>query len=243
MRFPPILSLCGLSLLLTLPVLADPSLHVVTTQPQTPLTQALADLAKQSGTAILTDNTVTASLPATTLQADNVGAMLTKLGTSVPGLSWRKVYLPKDAPLPTGQALSQEVRALQAITPLSLIVASPTDRLTFMHTFAADAAAPASMQAVYLVTDNAVPSTPAAPAAPPAAPAATPIEQTTNGMQTVADAFSKMTPAEQSQALPAMFQQFQRIMQTMDPAVRQQLNNQLQQQWQQGGNGQPGAGP
>ena len=56
-------------------------------------------------------------------------------------------------------------------------------------------------------------------------------DQTANSpaasMQNAAAAFSQMTPDQQRQALPLMFQQFRAMMQGMDPSVRAEMRQQF----------------
>jgi hypothetical protein len=242
MRFHPILALSSLCLALCAPLMADAPVHLALTAPQTSLSAALAGLATQTGTTILTDSTVANDqIGPVDFQAANVGALLTKLQTVAPGLTWHKVSLPVSDPLPTGEALSQEVRALEAITATGLVVASPTDVIDYTH-HTATAPATVGMQTVYLVTDEAVRAKEAKTAqAPTSADAGSSVDQAASGMKNVANIFGLMTPDQQKAALPLMFQQFQRIMQSMDPAVQAGLAQQFQQMRQNGqgfGNGQ-----
>ena len=107
------------------------------------------------------------------------------------------------------------------------------------------------MQVVYLVTNETVRTqreasqkttgTAAANLAPAALPAPMPdatgqnpvgqntVGQAVSGLQSASEMLGRMTPDEQRQALPLMFQQFTQMMQKIDPAVRRDLF----QQWQQ----------
>jgi hypothetical protein len=243
MKSLSVLSICTLCAVFAVPAIGDSTVRLTIPGAQTPVTTVLSNLAKVTDTTILTDNTVTGSVGPTALEAANVGAMLTKLESLDTGLSWRKVYLPQDAPLPSGETLSREVRSLETLPPTGLVVASPTESITVTHQTNAPAAPPAGMQAVYLVTDEQVRAQhQETAAAPPLSPQASPVTQAATGMQNVADTFGSMTADEQRQALPQMFQQFQRIMQSMDPSVRGDLG-QMFRQWQgQNGPQDQGAG-
>ena len=202
--------------------------HVVIGKPLTPITDVLASLAKQTGQTILADDTAVAPVNVADLQAPTLDAMLDGLKALDAGLTWHKVYLPANAPLPTGNGLSAQVRALQAITADSLVIADPGKAVSLSHVTAEDVATLSSRRLVYLVTDEAVRASRAAAKAAEDKPATvTPGTQVASGMQSAATAFSRMTPDEQRQALPFMFQQFQAIMQGMDPSVRAQLRQQF----------------
>ena len=144
------------------------------------------------------------------------------------GLTWQKVYLPKDAPLPSGNDLSAQVRALKSVAASGLVIADPAGIVAFSRKKPdTQAAVPADMRLVYLVTDEAVRAQRlAAKAAEPPRPRTQPGRPAAS-MQNAAAAFSQMTPDEQRQALPLMFQQFRAIMQSMDPSVRQGLRQQF----------------
>ena len=51
-------------------------------------------------------------------------------------------------------------------------------------------------------------------------------------MQGASEMLGRMTPDEQRQALPLMFQQFGQMMQKIDPTVRRELTMKWAQQWQ-----------
>ena len=244
---------------------AETPVHLATTQSNTPLTQALATLSKQAGIPLLTDDTVVGTLGATTLDKPTLEAMLTSLTSLTPGLTWQKVYLPQETPLPTGEALSRQILALKAVNLKTLkatqmvVTDAAQSTVTFRQSTETVATPPEGMQVVYLVTNESVrakrqqdakqketansaskeaadtqaagPEN-AAPAVPGATPQAAnlPVTQAVGGLQNTADVFGQMTPDQQRQALPLLFQQFQRMMRSIDPSVM----NDLRQQWMQG---------
>ena len=222
--------------------------------PAMPVTAALASLSRKAGVPILTDDTVEGALAAMSVNQPGLEPALDQLKTAVPGLSWQKVYLPKDLPLPKGNALSQQVQALKALSPASLAISdAATQSLVSLSRKKVDPAASlptAGMQIVYLVTNETVrtqrqasqkttdtvsnPAPAALPAPLPDATGQNPVGQNTvgqavSGLQGASEMLGRMTPDEQRQALPLMFQQFTQMMQKIDPSVRRELF----QQWQQ----------
>ena len=122
------------------------------------------------------------------------------------------------------------MRALQSVAADGLTVADAGGTVSFARQKAdAPSVQPAGKRLVYLVTDEAVRAQRAAQKAADAAPKAAADQAATPAasMQNAAAAFSRMTPDEQRQALPLMFQQFRAIMQSMDPSVRQGLRQQF----------------
>ncbi|MBV9852273.1 MAG: hypothetical protein JO250_21610 [Armatimonadetes bacterium] len=211
------------------------------TKPLTPISDVLAALARQTGQTILTDDTVVAPVGVADLSAPTLDAMLDSLKALDSGLTWQKVYLPKGIPLPTGNDLSAQVRTLKTVAASGLVIADTAATVSFSRK-KADAAPPADMRLVYLVTDEAVRAQRAAAKTEAAKPKpTTPVDQTASGMQSVASAFSQMTPDQQRQALPQMFQQFGSILQNMDPSLRAQMRQGIRA-WMRGGGSQGGNG-
>lgn len=211
---------------------AGAPLHLVVAGPATPITDVLFDLGKQANATIIADDTVKATLPAMTFDKPDLAQTLDAIVAASPGLSWQKVSLAADASLPDANTLSAQVRALKIVTESHLLVADPVARTTlrFARESTSSQAAPASgMQTVYLVTNESARAQ-AAPAADAAGTDKSPVALTVAGMQAAADQFGKLTPAEQGQAVPLMYLQFQRIYQSMDPNLRAALTNQMQQQ-------------
>ena len=131
--------------------------HVSISKPLTPITDVLASLAKQTGQTILTDDTAVAPVGIADLQAPTLDDMLDSLKSLDAGLTWHKVYLPKDAPLPTGNDLSAQVRALQAIAAIGLSSSrTPAEPSPSPARRPTPRPPPADMRLVYLVTDEAV---------------------------------------------------------------------------------------
>ena len=252
MRLPVSLLFCGFCITLSL---AAPRIHADTpgpvkisiTKPLTPVTDVLTALARQTNQIILPDDTAVAPLDVAELSAPTLDSALDDLKSLDAGLAWQKIYLPKDQPLPTGNDLSAQARALKAVAAAHLIIADPTGTVTFSRKKTdAPATPPDGMRLVYLVSDETVRAQRlAAKTAETAKPkdAGTPVSQTATGMQNVADTFSQMSPDQQRQALPLMFDQFRRIMQSMDPTVRDQMRQQFGgRRGATTGNGTPGNG-
>ena len=237
---------------------ADKAVQLSITAPSTPLPAVLALLSKQTGVSILADDTVQGTLGAMSVNQSGLEPALNQLKAAIPGLTWQKIYLPKDAPLPKGNALSRQVRDLKALTAATLTVTDPdTKSLLSLSQTKEDAAvsAPSGMQTVYLVTNEMVRArreaaqkaaemaqqATAAPTAPIVAPGLTPpmpiqggggnVAQAVSGLQGASEMLGQMTPDEQRQALPLMFQQFGQMMQKIDPAVRREMFQQWQQQF------------
>jgi hypothetical protein len=212
---------------------ASSPIHVIVGKPLTRVTDVLADISKQSGIPILADDTVVDTLGVTTIDKPNLEDMLRALVALAPGLSWQRVYLPQDGPLPDANILSAQVRTLKAITATGLVVQEPGDRggLTFSKEASLSPVAPDGMRLVYLVTNETVRAQREADArtAKRKAAAAAPVETAVNGLSSVADDFSQMSPDQQREAIPQMMQQMMRMIQSIDPGVRQEL----QQRWQQ----------
>ena len=74
---------------------------------------------------ILADDTVEGTLGAMSVNQPGLEPALDQLKSSVSGLAWQKVYLPKDAPLPKSNALSRQVRDLKALSPVPLTLLDP----------------------------------------------------------------------------------------------------------------------
>lgn len=125
-----------------------------------PMRTALEGLSKETGQAILCDQTVRSALGASHIVEPSLDAMLHYLKTQEVGLNYQEVYVPADKPLPTGDDLARMVAALLSVQAAGLVIpgsdSSPT--ITFTRT-STPAAAPAAasqpgMRAVYLVTDS-----------------------------------------------------------------------------------------
>jgi hypothetical protein len=219
--FIPVFGLC---LAFGSPLYAQP-VHVSITQPETAMTTVLAALAKESGAVILSDSTVTTPVGVADLHADSVPAMLDDLKSLDPAMSWQEVDLPATAPVPSADVLEQEVSALKSVQTSGLVLPDAGSIVSYTRTKAApNAPLSAGTQVIYLVTEK--------PQASSGQDAGASVSQITAGLSQVADQFGQLSAADQSQALPLMFQQFQRIIQLMDPSVRSQLP-----QWMQGGRG------
>lgn len=214
------------------------------TQPQTPVAAALAALSKQTGTPILADDTVTGALGTTTVDKPTLEEMLTYVQTLSPGLSWQRVFLPSNAPLPSGDVLSEQIRALKAIAATGLVAADPTAKsvIAFSRRETPDAekTAPAGMQTVYLLTNETVragrlAAKKAADDKKKVAAGAPTLEKFSAGVQNIPTMFGQLSPDQQRQALGVMMQQAAAIWQNMDPGLRQQLQQMSRQRGQNGG--------
>lgn len=218
-------------------------------QPQTPIADVLAALSKQTGTPILADDTVTGALGTTTVDKPTLEDMLTFLQTLSPDLAWQRVFLPSNAPLPSGDTLSEQVRALKAIAATGLVAADPAAKsvLSFSRheTTDAEKTAPAGMQTVYLLTNEKVraqrlAAKKAADDKKKVAAGTPTLEKFSAGVQNIPSMFGQLSPDQQRQALGVMMQQAAAIWQNMDPGLRQQLQQMGRQRGQNGG-GFPGA--
>ena len=214
---------------------ADTPIHFSVTAPASPVPTVLAALSKQVGVPILSDDTVAGTVGVMTVDQPGLEPTLDQVTKIVPGLTWQKVYLPQNAPLPKGEALSQQVRDLKALaaTPLTL-PDSATKSLVSLSQQKLDAATPApdGMQTVYLVTNETVRAQRLAAQKAAGQNAATgqgAVGQAVSGLQSASDMLGQMTPDEQRQALPLMFQQFGQMIKNIDPTVRQQLFQQFRQ--------------
>jgi hypothetical protein len=221
----------------TPPPLAVP-LHLTVTKPLTPVTDVLASLSKQSGVPILADDTVVDTLGVASIDKPTLPEMLDTITSLLPALTWQRVDLPGNAPLPTANALSAEVRDLKNLTGTMLSVTDPAAKtsITFARTAIDLSKAPdGTVKTVYLVTNETVRAQRLADKQADDAKkqAQTPLNQTVGGLQNVAAAFGQLTPDEQRTALPQMMQQFQQIMRSIDPSVIQDLR---QNAAQNGGN-------
>lgn len=207
----------------------DTALHLKVDKPLTPVTTALASLSHQAGIPILADNTVVDTLGLTSIDQPGLEPMLDTLVKIIPALSWQKIYLPKDAPLPDADALSAQVRTLKAIPLTTITVWDPmTHSLVF---YAADKSSTAgengAHQLVYLVTNEVVRQQRIDNAKKAAAAKAEatqgPVNQAVGGLQNAAELLGQMTPDEQRKALPLMFQQFRQMIQNINPSVMSDL--------------------
>ena len=205
------------------------TLTISVDQPQTPVTDVLASLSRQSGVPILWDSTVVDMVGAMHLSEASVPAILSALNESAPGLTWRAVYLPRRVPLPTGDQLSAQVLTLQSLALSGLQVADPSARSTilFSKQSRADAPAPAGTRLVYLVTDETLRAERAADQSRDAAAAQIPQRLSVADLTAAADLFSHMTPDQQRQAAPQLAQQLSRLLKSADPTVRRQVSRAL----------------
>jgi hypothetical protein len=244
-----------LFLLISAPVLAQTAptpptnpLHLSVTKPLTPVRDVLASLSQQSGTPVLADDTVIDTLGVGTIDKPTLPEMLEAIKSLLPALTWQRVSIPGDAPVPNANALSEEVRTLNGLAGTMLTIEDPDAKtgLSFARTPADLSITPGgTVKTVYLVTNETVRAQREATAKAKAATAqtTTPLNQTVGGLQNVATAFGQLTPDQQRTALPQMMQQFQQIMRSIDPSVIQDLRTQAQQN---GGNpfgGRMGGGP
>ena len=215
--------------------------RLVIDQPHTPITAVLAALSKTTGIPILADSTVTDTLGVATIDKPALEPMLDQLKTLDPGLQWVKVTVPAIAPLPTAEALSTQVRALQTLSPASLTVTNPVTGFVISyvrHDNNPVVEAPGPRQTVYLVTNEAIRFKREADAYAASHPK-TVVKQAVAGLSNSADLLGQMSPDEQRQALPLMFQQFHQMMQNIDPGVMNEMRQNWQQLRQQGANGHP----
>lgn len=246
MKHVPLAALLCLSLA---PAFAAPDapgkpVHLQVTRPLTRVSDVLAGLSRQTGTPILADNTVVDTLGATTADKPTLDATLDLLVTLAPSLSWQRVYLPVGPVLPGADALSSQVRALRAISATGLVVADPKAHNTVALKTSADTLAetPAGMQLVYLVTNETVRAQREANKKAGEAKDASTVNKAVSGISNAADSFGQMTADEQRQAIPQLMQQFGRMMQGLNPAIRDEMRQQWQQRRQQGAGGPQGGG-
>ncbi|MDQ2688362.1 MAG: hypothetical protein M3Y28_10910 [Armatimonadota bacterium] len=240
-------SLIALLLLAFAPAFAAPEtpakpVHLEVTKPLTRVTDVLASLSRQTGTPILADDTAVDLLGIMSADKPSLEEALTTLVSLAPSLSWQRVYLPQSAPLPGADALSAQVRALKAIKATGLVVADPKTQSTVTLKTSNDTLStpPDGMQVVYLVTDETVRAQREANKKAAEAKDASPVNQTVAGLSSAADSFGQMTADQQRQAIPQLMMQFGRMMQGLNPAVRDEMRQQFQQrrQQQQGNGGQ-----
>ena len=230
-------------------MVAEKPVQLSITAAATPVATLLGLLSRQAGIPLLADDTVQGTLGTLSVNQPGLEPALNQLKAVIPGLEWQKVYVPKDAPLPKGDVLSRQVRDLKALTVATLAVTDPaTKSLRSLSQKKEDAAAsvPEGMQTVYLITNEMVrarrqavqnvsvmvqaPAPPMPQPAPALAGGGT-VAQAVSGLQGASDMLGQMTPDEQRQALPLMFQQFGQMMQKIDPTVRRELFQQWQQQF------------
>jgi len=218
--------------------------HLALTTASNPMTDVLASLSKQAGVPILTDDTVTGSVGAMVIDQPDVMHSLDQLKKADSGLTWQAVYLPQDAKLPSGNALSRKIQDLKALSTTQLAVADPTAKtFTTFSQKKSDAltSVPEGMQTVYLVTNETVRAQRLAALAQsgqamanlPQGDAESPVGQAVTGLQGTTNLLGQMSPEQQRQAIPLMFQQFGQMIQKIDPAVRRDLITQFMTQQQQ----------
>ena len=111
------LSLFALLAILAVPALCQSPptapLHLTVTKPLTPVTDVLASLSQQSGVPILADDTVVDTLGVTSIDKPTLPEMLDTITALVPAMTWQRVDLPGDAPVPDANTLSAQVRSLK----------------------------------------------------------------------------------------------------------------------------------
>ena len=210
--------------------------HLEVTKPLTRVVDVLAALSQQTGTPILADDTVVDTLGATTADKPTLGDALDLIVTLAPSLSWQRVYLPQGQALPSAETLSSQVRALKAISTSGLIVADPKAHNTVALKTSAETPTetPSGMQIVYLVTNETVRAQREANKKAAEAKDTSPVNKTFAGISSAADSFGQMSADEQRQAIPQLMMQFGRMMQGLNPAVRDEMRQQWQQRRQQG---------
>lgn len=237
-------SLIALLLLALAPAFAAPEaaakpVHIVVTKPLTRVTDILASLSQQTGTPILADDTVVDTLGTMSVDKPSLEEALTTLTSLAPSLSWQRVFLPQGATVPGAETLSAQVRALKAINVTGLVVADPKTQSTVALKTSTDtpAAPPDGMQVVYLVTNETVRAQREANKKAAEAKDASPVNKTVAGISSAADSFGQMTADQQRQAIPQLMMQFGRMMQGLNPAIRDEMRQQFQQRRQQQNNG------
>ena len=209
------------------------------TKPLTPLTDVLASLSQQSGVTILADDTVVDKLGVTTIDKPSVPEMLDAIKWLLPAISWKRVSIPGDCPIPDANTLSAEVRTLETMPTPGLIIADLNARTATSYSRTAPDPAPdfiTPAHTIYLLTNETVRSVRASEkelAAVRQAPidaqkmlhAMIPSAQL--GMQTVANLFAQLTPDQQDTALSQMIFDWQRIIRSTNPSVLQKLQQSL----------------
>lgn len=215
---------------------ADKPVHLQVTRPLTRVTDVLATLSRQTGIPILADDTVVDTLGVTAADKPTLDATLDLIVTMAPSLSWQRVYLPVSTTLPSAEALSTQVRALKAISTSGLIVADPNANRTVALKTSSDTPSetPSGMQVVYLVTNETVRAQREANKKAGEKKDASPVNKTVSGLSNAADSFGQMSADEQRQAIPQLMMQFGRMMQGLNPAVRDEMRQQWQQRRPQG---------
>ena len=134
-------------------------LHISVTHSLTPLTDVLASLSRQANVPILADDTVVDTLGSTTLDKPTLPEMLDTLCAMYSGLTWQRVTIPSDAPLPDANTLSAQIRDLQGLMASRITVTNPGAHSTVSYSrTATDTSkfADTADRTVYLVTNETV---------------------------------------------------------------------------------------
>jgi hypothetical protein len=241
-----------LFLLITTSAFAQTPLKLTITKPFTPVTEILASLAKQSGTPIVADDTVVDTLGAGTVAAPTVPEMLDAIKELLPDLTWERVEIPKDAPVPNADNLSAEMRELQALNEGPITITDPVKRLTTRYSLTEShrfiiiipsgkevrdlpAIADPSDKIVYLVTDEVVRNVrdyhKQLAADKQRGIDATNREQALRptpqaGLLRVFGLYKQLTPEEQHDNLESMVFKWREIIRATDPAVLLEVEQQ-----------------
>lgn len=236
-----IIAIAALAMLGSIPAFADTPaapLKLNISRPNTPVVEVLSSLAKQSGQTILADDSVIDTIGLTSITKGSVEEMLNALSTAAPGVSWRKVYILADAPLPDAAALGAQIRALDTVSSSKLISVAPGGTVVdFVRSAATSVpSADSTMRAVYFVSDEAVRAKRIADAravtsrnAPaPAGAQSTPQpssyhDQAVTGMQASLNALQQMSPQDRMQVLPQMAKDWFSLLHSMSREERQAL--------------------
>ena len=188
----------------------------------TPVTDILKKVATQSGTRIFADSTVIDALGEGRISAANVEDALDSLAKLDPGLSWSKIGLPADTPLPAAEDLATAIRALRKIKADNLTISSGGSTLSVQNsvTPTAQPAADPHKVVVYLVTNEAEYQKRIDDKANAHYKKGNEaVETTMDSLHAIADSFDQMSPAQQSQIMPLIWSQLRYITRNLSPEV------------------------
>jgi hypothetical protein len=218
-------------------------LHIVISHSQTPITDVLTTLSRQSSVPILADDTVIDTLGVSDIAKATVPEMLDAITAMAPAETWQRVTIPSDAPLPDADSLSAQVRDLQTLMESRVTITNPDTHMTVNYSRTAGDTAKIgdpTDRVVYLVTNETVRAQRLAEAKAKAdKPVSdTPLKQLDNTMQAVQNAFSQLTPDEQYQGVMKVSSMMGQMFTSLDPSVMAKIQQQAAQFKGGMGNGQ-----
>jgi hypothetical protein len=214
------------------PSTTSTAISVNVSQPSTPVADVLTSLSHQAGVRILADSTVTDTIGEGRIGASNLEDALNALTKLDPGLTWSRVSLPADAAVPSADDLSAAVRALRKIKAGALTIAGADGSTISINTTSSAQPSGRHDIIVYLVTNETEFDKLANEKANEryTRGGSQAIESTMANLHAIGDTFNQMTPDQQSEVMPLIWQQLRYITRNISPEVLNRFEHSMPQQ-------------